>query len=144
MIATQNQKFLIVSSPAAISDNAALTTAAIDTKGWDYLDIYVIFGAMDIAMAVLKLQTSDTDGSYADMTGGSFATSPATLPAADADNTVVAWHVNLVGKKRWFDVAATTGDGALGTYSTIVAILSRGEQAPSTAALRGLGQEIFL
>lgn len=144
MIPTQATKFVSVTPPGAIVDNTSWTTAAIDTKGWDYLDIYVYFGATDIAMAALKLQTADADTGYADMTGGSFATSPATLPAADADNTCVAWHVNLVGKKRWFDVVATAGDGSLGTYATIFAILSRGEQAPSTAALRGLGQEIFL
>jgi hypothetical protein len=98
---------------------------------------------MDIAMAVAKLQMSNTDGSYADVTGGDFSVSPATLPSATDDGTWVAWHVNLVGKKRYFDVSLTTGDGAAGTYLAAFAILSRGEQAPATAAARGLGQELF-
>lgn len=144
MINSQNSKFLVITPPAAISDNATLTTTSIDTNGWDYLDIYVLFGAMDIAMATLKLQTSDTDGSYGDITGGNFATSPATLPAATDDNTCYAWHVDLRGKKRYFDVSAVTGDGAAGTYVTIFAFLSRGEKSPSTAALRGLNQELFV
>lgn len=143
MINTQATKFVSVTPPGAIVDNTSWTTASIDTKGWDYLDIYVYFGATDIAMAALKLQTSDTDGSYADITGGDFSVS-GTLPSAGADNTCVAWHVNLTGKKRWFDVVATAGDGTTGTYATIFAILSRGEQAPATAAARGLGQELFL
>lgn len=144
MISTGNQKVVIVASPVAISDNAAITTASIDSAGYDYLDIFCIIGATDIAMAALKLQTADADTGYADMTGGSFATSPATLPSATDDNTVVAWHVNLSGKKRWFDVVATSGDGTAGTYFACIAVLSRAKQMPATAAARGLGQEIFL
>lgn len=143
MIETQATKMVPIALPVAISDNAAVTTASVDTKGWDYLDVYVLFGAMDIAMAVAKLQMSNTDGSYADVTGGDFSVSPATLPSATDDGTFIAWHVNLVGKKRYFDVSLTTGDGAAGTYLCAFAILSRGEQAPSTAATRGIGQELF-
>jgi hypothetical protein len=143
MINTQNQKAVLVTPPAAILDNASAVTNSIDTQGWNYLDIYVMVGATDIAMAALKLQTSDTDGSYADLSGANFATD-GTLPSATADNTVVAWHVNLLGKKRFFDVVATAGDGTAGTYLSIIAVLSRGETAPKTAAERGLGQELFV
>lgn len=143
MINSQASKFVAITPPAAISDNATLTTASIDTKGWDYCDIIVHFGAMDIAMAALKLQQSDDDSSYADVTGGDFSVS-GTLPSGTADNTFVGWHVNLVGKKRYLDVVATTGDGAAGTYVTIFAILSRAEQMPSSASGRGFGQELFV
>lgn len=143
MIATQNMKLVSITPPAAIVDNGSYTTASIDTKGWDYLDIYVYLGASDIALAALKLQMSDTDGSYADVTGGDFDVS-GTLPSATADNTFVAWHVNLIGKKRYFDVVATAGDGTLGTFAAIFGILSRGEQAPASASARGLGQELFI
>lgn len=143
MVETQAVKFVSVTPPAAIVDNTSFTTASIDTIGWDYLDIYVYFGATDIAMAALKLQTADADTGYADIAGGDFEVSGA-LPSATADGTCVAWHVNLVGKKRWFDVVATAGDGTAGTYATIFAILSRGGQAPGSATARGLGQELFL
>jgi hypothetical protein len=143
----QNKLFL-VTPPGAIVDNAALTTASIDTKGFHYLSVYVVFGAMDIAMAVLKIQNSNTDSAYADVTNGNFATgtlptgSAATLPSATSDNTVFAWHGPT--KKRYYDVAATAGDGAAGTYCTIFAILSRAEEAPNTTAERGLVQELFI
>lgn len=143
MIETQAVKFVSVTPPAAIVDNTSFTTASIDTLGWDYLDIYVYIGATDIAMAALKLQTADADTGYADIVGGNFEVS-GSLPSASADNTCVAWHVNLVGKKRWFDVVATAGDGTAGTFATIFAILSRGKQAPGSATARGLGQELFL
>lgn len=145
MIETQNMKIVAVTPPGAIVDNAALTTASIDTLGYDYADIFVHFGAMDIAMVALKLQEADADTGYADITGGDFSVSPATLPSATADNTFLAWHVNLAGgRKRFLDVVATGGDGSAGTYCTIFAVLTRARNVPNTAAKRGFGQELFV
>lgn len=146
----EKQKIVIVTPPAAIVDNASLPTASIDSKGWDKLDIYVILGATDIAMTALKVQESDTDGSYADVTNGNFATgllpdgTAATLPSATSDNTVFAWHKDLRkgGHKRFLDVVATFGDGTVGGFAVIIAILSRGSTSPATAAQRGLAQEL--
>jgi hypothetical protein len=138
----QNFKFVSITPPAAIVDNAAFTTASIDTRGYKYMVVIAFFGAMDIAMAALKLQQSDTDGSYADVTGGDFSVS-GTLPSATADNTAVAWFVDLKGKKRYFDVSATGGDGTAGTYLTVVALLFDAEETPNTVAERGLAQQLF-
>jgi len=71
----QNTKLVSITPPAAIVDNASYTTASIDTQGWDYLQVVVYLGATDIAMTALKLQESDTDGSYSDVTGLVFGTS---------------------------------------------------------------------
>jgi hypothetical protein len=147
-----DQKILLITPPGAIVDNTSLTTASVDAKGWDRLSFYIIIGATDIAMAALKVQTSDTDGSYGDLANGNFATgtmpdgTAAVLPAASGatgDNTIHAVHIDLKGKKRFFDLVATGGDGSAGAYFTVIAILSRGETAPSTAALRGLAQELI-
>jgi hypothetical protein len=145
MINLQNVKFVAITPPAAIVDNDVFVTAALDTKGWDYAVILILFGAMDIAMAALKLQhseASDMSGAT-DVTGGNFATS-GTLPADTADNTFVAWYVDCRNKKRYLDVVATGGNGSAGTYMTAIAILGRGEQQPSTAALRGLAQQLIV
>jgi hypothetical protein len=153
MINVMDQKVLLITPPGAIVDAASLTTTAIDTKGWDWLTVLVILGATDIAMTALKLQTSDTDGSYADLTGAVFGTSvmpdgsTSALPAASGatgDNTIHAIQVNLKGKKRFFDLVATGGDGTAGAYIMAIAILSRGETSPSTAAGRGLAQELVV
>lgn len=153
MVNIMDCKFLLITPPAAIVDNASLTTASIDTKGWDWLTVLLIIGATDIAMAALKLQTSDTDGSYGDLTGAIFGTSAlpdgttSALPAASGatgDNTIHAIQVNLKGKKRFFDLVATGGDGSSGAYFCAIAILSRGETSPSTAALRGFAQELVV
>jgi hypothetical protein len=112
MTPVQNSKYLIVTSPVAIVDNASWTTNAIDTAGFDYLQVVVTLGATDIALTALKLQTSDTDGSYADLTGAVFGTSAniagstSTLPSATDDNKIFVIEVDLRGKKRYFDLVA--------------------------------------
>lgn len=148
MIGAQQAKKLIVISPAAISDNASPTTNSIDTLGWDYLEVDVILGASDIAMAALKMQSSDTDGSYADVTGliwgtsANIAGSTSTLPSATGDDKIYSFQIDLRGQKRYFDLVATTGDGSLGTYIAATARLSRGKDGPTTAAEQGC-QEIL-
>jgi hypothetical protein len=143
MIPAQNSKYVLVTPPAAILDNTSATTNSIDTLGYDYLQVVCLVGATDIAMAALKLQTSDTDSSYADLTGAIFGTSTnidgstSALPTATDDNKVFVIEVDLRGKKRYFDLVATAGNGTAGTYFSAVAVLSRGEIAPITAAGRG-------
>ena len=150
MVNAMNQKIVAITPPAAISDNASPTTASIDTKGWDWATIYVHFGAMDIAMAAFKLQQSDTDSNYADITGANFSTgtltdgTSAALPSATADNGFWAFQVDLRAVKRYLDLVITTGDGAAGTYVTAWAVLSRGSAAPNTFAERGLAGEILV
>lgn len=148
MTPMQNIKLLSITPPAAIIDNASATTASVDTKGWDYLTVICYLGATDIAMTALKLQTSDTDSSYADLTGAIFGTSTnidgstSTLPAATDDNKFFVFQVDLRGKKRYFDLVATIGNGTTGTYFTALAILSKGEIAPINAA--GMGADEVL
>lgn len=143
----QNTKLVSITPPATIVDNASYTTASIDTQGWDYMQVVVYLGATDIAMTALKLQESDTDGgSYADVTGLVFGTSSniagstSTLPSATDDNKFFVFDVDLRGRKRYFDLVATAGDGTAGTFLTAFAILSRGKDQPVTAAERGASQ----
>jgi hypothetical protein len=151
MIKSLEQKIVLVTPPGAIVDAASLTTGSIDTKGYDWLDVFVIIGATDIAMTALKIQYSDTDGSYGDVPNGNFATgllpdgAAAALPAASGatgDNTVHAWHGPT--RKRFYDVVATGGDGTAGAYIMVVAILSRPKESPNTTAERGLAQELHI
>lgn len=146
MIANQREKTFIITPPAAIVDNASFTTASIDTLGYDYLTVKVIIGATDIAFTALKLQTSDTDGSYGDLTGALYGTSTntdgstSTLPSATDDNKVFVFEVDLKGKKRYFDLVATIGDGAAGGYMCAIAELTRGTNQPTSATERGAAQ----
>ncbi len=141
----QNCKFINVTPPAAIVDNAAFTTASVDTRGWSECAFIVSLGALDIAVAAMKLRESDDDSTYADVSGADFSVSPLTLPAATDDNLLFGIFVKCGGsRKRYLDLSLTGADGAAGSYASVIAILSQGEQAPNTAALRGLSQQAIV
>ncbi len=137
-------RYVNVTPPAAISDNATLTTAEIDTAGWDHCEIIVILGATDIAMASLKVQESDTSGSgFTDITGLVWGTSlniagsTSAVPSATDDNRFHVAQIDLRGRRRYLDVAAVTGDGAAGAFVTIIARLTKPSVSPTTASEAG-------
>lgn len=150
MIHCQRKKRLWITTPAAIIDNAAATTTAVDTNGFDYAEIVVGFGTMDIAVTTMKVQTSDTDGSYADVTGLVYGTSTntagsaSTLPAADADGLFFSFFIDLRKVKRFLDLSLTLGDGSSGTYVCAWIDLWRAEDMPHNAATRGHSQELMV
>lgn len=140
-------KWFIVTSPVAIVDDGSWTTNEIDTIGYEYLEVAVTLGAVDIALTVLKLQDSDATGTdFGDVTGCVFGTSvnstgsASTLPAADDDNKVFLFNVSLIGRKRFFDLVATIDDGTTGGFMSCVARLSRAETGPNAAAEYGASQ----
>jgi len=156
MINAQNSKFVGIMPSAAISDAGTPTTAAVDLSGWGYCQIYVYFGAMDIAMATMKVQESDTLtdantlSSGADITGlitgtsTNIAGSTSALPSATADNTAYLYEFPTAGRKRYVDLSAVTGDGSAGTYLIAFAILSNPKNTVITAADRGLADILRL
>jgi len=149
MHAEQNNKYVTVYAPAAIVDNASLTTNVIDTKGYDYCTIIVQLGATDIGITALKVQEDDTTSSGtaltsgADVTGLVWGTSAnhvgttSTLPSGTNDDTIFVFEVDCRARKRYLDVTFTMGDGSTGGFATIIAVLSRGNNQLTTAAGRG-------
>ncbi len=143
-----SEKVVALTPPAAIVDNAAFTTTALDTLGFRDAEIYVLFGAMDIATTVCKVQESDASDmtGAADITGCVCGTSTndtgstSTLPSATADNTLVKFEIPLAGRKRYLDLCVTGGDGSAGTYMTAWAVLKNPEVAPTLAAGKGCAQ----
>jgi hypothetical protein len=140
-------KLVAITPPAAISDNATLTTAEIDTLGWSEMTIVVALGATDIAMAALSVTQSDTAGSgHSAITGLVWGTSTnidgstSALPSATDDNLFQVAQIDLKGKKRYIDVTATTGDGAAGSFVTILGILTRPQVSPTSASEAGCNE----
>ena len=147
MVNEQATKFVQVIPPVAIKDNTAWVSGIIDTIGWAYCTIIVNLGATDIAVALLKVQEALTSGgSYSDVDGLVFGTSnnisgsASTLPSATDDDTLFAFDIDLKDRLRFLDLQATAGNGAAGSFMSAIAILSRGKQAPITAAQRGASQ----
>lgn len=142
----QTSKFVAITPPGALVDNASLTTTQIDTAGYDYCEVFVVMGATDIAMTALKMQESDTSGSgHADVTGLVFGTSAdidgtaSALPSATDDDSCFKFEIDLRNRKRYLDLVATVGDGTAGGYYTAFALLSKADEAPTTVSQRNFG-----
>ena len=134
-------KFVAVTPPAAIVDNAAFTTAAIDTKGFAQLSFLVFFGALDIAIASMSVRHSDASDMSSPATLSTGGTD-FTLPIATVDNGFALFNVDLRGRKRYVDIEITGGDGAAGTFLAVTAILSRAGEYPKDITTRGLFLEV--
>jgi hypothetical protein len=148
---TQHVKYVNITPPAAVVDNASYTTTVVDTAGYDHLTVLVSLGATDIAMTALKVQESDDSGmsGAADITGTIFGTSTndagstSALPTANDDDDIFAIEIPLQGRKRYIDVVATAGNGAVGTYASIIGILGKASTGPATAVESGLNQRLI-
>jgi hypothetical protein len=142
----QTVKTVQITPPQAIVDNAAFTTATVDTRGFSKARVLVSLGALDIALTVFKLRQGDASNmsDATDVSGADFSVSPLTLPSATADNTLYSIYVDLRGKKRYLDLSLTGGDGATGTFATVTVDLYGAAEAPNSAAERGNAQEAFV
>jgi hypothetical protein len=147
---SQQSKFQLITAPAAIANNTSPATTSIDTQGYDYAEVFVILGATDIALTALKIQESDTDGSYGDVTGliygtsASIAGTTASLPSATDDNKCFKFEIDLRGRKRYLDLVYTIGNGSTGAFSTAFVLLSRAKDHPVSASERGFGNIVRL
>jgi hypothetical protein len=141
----QGVKTVLVTPPAARVDAGSFTTNTIDTAGYGKVAIFFATGATDIAMTALKVTESDDSGmaSPSDITGCVYgATGAPALPGASDANKVYGFFINTAGRKRYFDVVATAGDGTAGTFGTCWAVLYNGDY-PATAAGRGLAANLI-
>lgn len=151
MIHAQCNKFVSVTPPAAIVDNASLTCNVIDTLGFDYVEVFCYIGATDIATVALKVQESDVAASATALTGGAdvtglvygtstdIAAATSALPSATDDNKCFKFEVDMRGRKRYLLPVVTGGDGAAGTFYSVFALLSKADAVPVTKAERGYG-----
>lgn len=151
MIAPFQRKIVSITPPAAIVDNAALTTAELDALGYDYVVFNVYLGASDIAVAALQVTESDVAGSgHAAITGTVFGTavndtgSASTLPSATDDNKFLSFFIDMRGRKRYLKLGVTGGDGATGAFFAAWAELWRAKDAPRTALEAGYSQRMVI
>lgn len=146
----QKLKRHIFVAPQAIVDNTSWTSTVFDTLGCTSLTIDITIGATDIAFAALKVQEADakTDAttltSGTDITGADFSVSPATLPSATADNTIVSVTIPITGaRKRYINLVATAGNGAAGTFAAANGYATL-QEVPGTATQCNLGQQLIV
>ena len=125
--------------PQARINNAAVTCASVDRRGFDYAVVRVAIGATDVGFTTFKLQESDDNTTFTDIPGADYAVAPLALPTNASGNTLWEWQVDLRGpRKRYLRPAMTVGNGTLGAFVSATVELSRPEQSPTTAAPQGL------
>jgi hypothetical protein len=139
MIHAQFEKFAATLPTAAVGSTAT-STLTIDRLGYDHVSVSAIraSNASTVFASVLKVEESDNDSDYTDVTAlvgggaGGF-----TIPAVSDTNSaaIVQMDIDCKAKKRYLKVSMTPGASAtLG----IVAGMSRAEVAPTNAAGKGL------
>jgi len=145
----QAEKIVAITLSETITDAASLTTAEVDTSGFDYADVYFYLGTTDIAVTALAVTQSDSSGSgHANVTGliwgtsSNIAGSTSTLPTATDDDNWFKFEIDLRGKKRYLDFTITFGDGTLGGWGHAFCILKRAKHGPVSASEKGV-QEVL-
>ncbi len=145
-------KTFVCNQPAAIVNNASLTTNVIDTRGFNFAEIFVFLGATDIALTAVKVQEADAASDATTLTGGAdvpgavFGTSvndagtTSALPTATDDNKVYKFEIDLRGRKRYLKPVVTIGSGATGAFVVTVANLHEADNVPTSAADKGCAQ----
>ena len=148
----EDTKMVVVTAPAAIVDDASLTTNVIDTRGYGECLVSVILGATDIALTACKLQEADaasdatTLTSGADVTGAIYGTSTdasgavVALPTATDDGKIFTFRVKCGGsRKRYLKPVVTFGNGTSGGFATVIAMLSKASILPNSNTEKGIG-----
>ena len=135
---TQSKKVQSV-WPQARINNAAVTCASVDRRGFDYAVVRVAIGATDTGFTAFKLQESDDNTTFTDIPGTDYSIAPLTLPSSSNGNTLWEWQVDLRGsRKRYLRPALTVGNGTLGAFVSAEVELFRAEQSPYNATTQGL------
>lgn len=154
MIHALGTKKINVTPPAAAAVlGGSATCGIVDRAGYDYAVFDFIFGALDTAPTVMKVQESDASNmsGAADITGTRFGTDKndldavSALPGASDDDDIFSIAIDLRGRKRYLQPVFTVGAGGSGASGALIAILCtlyRAEQAPNTAVKAGLNQRL--
>jgi len=138
-------KYVSLTAPGALVDDASLTVAELDTLGFDHCEIILRLGATDIGVTACILTDGDTSGSgHNNIAASNFngqtnaVGDTAVLPSATDDDGFFVWSLDLRKRKRYIDATITVGDGTVGGYYSVMAILSNAKEAPVTEAERGV------
>ena len=146
MIHAQSTKAAVLCAPVD-NNGASSTEIAVDTKGYDWIQVYWFSGVMGAAMTELKVSSSSTSGgtySAALTCGSSTAVggSTSTLPAADDDGKIWLFEFPASSVDRFIKLESTTASGA--TLVTAIAVMSRLNDGDVTDTATARGAEEIL
>lgn len=139
----QNMKTVLAIAPQTLAA-ATATEIEVDATGYHNARFLFTVGAAAATsnISVAKVQSAPTSGgTQTDVPGAAFASGDID---ADSDNTVSAIEVDLTDKTiGQFLSVVLTGSVAADIEIGVVCVLSEANDAPETAALRGLENEVF-
>lgn len=147
----QNSKSVVSLSAAAGVASAGTHTVAIDCLGYDLVSIDVGYRSIanTSAPSVVSVKESDTDGSYAAISGLVQGTDY-TLSGVSNTATVNVTRIELATKarKRYLQVAVTPSADATANASNntivVAARLSKGEQGVDSAGDANVTNRVVL
>jgi len=127
---------------SAVATNSSTTaTLRLDTLGYDYASIDVVYGAVlaagtnSAAAQTLTLKHSDSASSNYDVISGYPTVALPTAAASSVVSSIVRFDVDMRGRKRYIEV-----DSSPNTLATVVVVarLGKGEVGPATSAEKGV------
>lgn len=133
--------------PISKTNGATAAGELIDCKGFDYVTIGIVASTADVVsntLSVLKIEEGDTTSSVATFTGavsGTDYTIATNAYTSTSNQNIWSFNVDTRGRKRYLKVSASPQ-----TTMVIggIAVLTLGEQSPSTAALAGALNAIYV
>jgi hypothetical protein len=127
---------------SAVATNSSTTaTLRLDTLGYDYASIDVVYGAVlaagtnSAAAQTLTLKHSDSASSNYDVISGYPTVALPTAAASSVVSSIVRFDVDMRGRKRYIEVESSPN-----TLATVVVVarLGKGEVGPASAAEKGV------
>lgn len=136
--------------PGIIKDDAVYVSNVLDKnvlldQGAKGVLFVTLLGAMDIALAVLKVMESDTKTNGTTLGGSPTAVKAvATLPSATSDGGLALIYVPMAKwVEQFLQLQATAGDGTVGGYLAALAIADMaGDGEASIAGLNAISLDI--
>lgn len=140
MIHAQNTKTTILFNPQSVATNGT-ASGTVNCLGFDYAMLHLQLGTQTAANTDVLLRISEGDSTSSFATSADFAM---TTAAPDTSNgQSYQWLLDLRKRKKFLKIEYSPSASAA-RLASAVAILSRGEQAVSTAALRGVAGQVVL
>ena len=136
MIHSQNHKIVSLVTPQSVATNAT-ATATVSLAGWDYAEVLLHLATQTASNVDTTMTVTEGDGT----TYATHADLAMTTAAPDTSNAqVYGWLLDARKRKKNLKITYTSVGAA--RIASAVVVLSRGEQAPTTAAGRGLTAQV--
>jgi hypothetical protein len=131
----------VAAGKGAVYTSSQTNTLTLDTLGYDYASIEVIYGpaasTSSVAQTLTLEQADAATGTYGAVTGFSGDLKPAAYAGQSVTDTmtVARLDVDCRGKKRFLQVKTSPNTD---TVIVVAARLGRGEEHPYNAATKGV------